>query len=112
MQARNRGLTVGGVCSLLLTVATAGCNDGGAIPPELTESVTSALSAAVSGVITDSIGRPLSGVTVVLSGQQQATVTTGLTGTFSFPISTPGTTASVSVMPTKGGCTFNPSVVN
>ncbi len=39
-------------------------------------------------------------------------MTTGLTGTFSFPISTPGATASVSVMPTKGGCTFNPSVVN
>jgi CxxC motif-containing protein (DUF1111 family) len=112
MQAGSRILTVGGICSLLLTALTAGCNDGGVIPPEFTESVTSALSATVSGVITDSIGRPLSGVTVVLSGQQQATVTTGLTGTFSFPISTSGATASVSVMPTKGGCTFNPSVVN
>jgi CxxC motif-containing protein (DUF1111 family) len=112
MQARNRVLTIGGICWLALAAITAGCNDGGGIPPELTESVTSALSATISGVITDSIGRPLSGVTVVLSGQQQATVTTGLTGTFSFPLSTPGATASVSVMPTKGGCTFNPSVVN
>ena len=111
MQANKRGLATGGICSLVLAM-TAGCNDGGAIPPEFTDSVTSALSATVSGVITDSIGRPLPGVTVVLSGQQQATETTGLTGTFSFPISTPGATASVSVMPTKGGCTFNPSVAN
>src|SRR3954468_19005370 len=114
MQASNRGLTVGGVCSLsfLLAAMTAACSDGGAIPPQFTDSVTSALSATVSGVITDSLGRPLSGVTVVLAGQQQATVMTGLTGTFSFPINTSGSTASVSVMPTRGGCTFNPSVVN
>jgi hypothetical protein len=82
------------------------------MPPQLTESITSALSATISGVITDSIGRPLSGVTVALNGQEQATATTGLTGTFSFPISTPGRTASVSVTPTKGGCTFDPSAAN
>jgi CxxC motif-containing protein (DUF1111 family) len=92
-----------------------GCNGSGdALPtsgPD-TETVVSALSATISGVVTDSIGRPLVGVTVVLSGQQQATQTTGLTGTFSFPVNTPGRTASVSVMPTKGGCTFSPSTVN
>jgi CxxC motif-containing protein (DUF1111 family) len=77
-----------------------------------TETVVSALSATISGTITDSTGRPLSGVTVALTGQQQATQTTGLTGTFSFPVNAPGRTASVSVMPTRGGCTFNPSVVN
>ncbi len=112
MQASHRGFTVGGIVSLILAATAVGCNDGGAVPPQLTESITSALSATVSGVITDSIGRPLPGVTVALNGQEQATTTTGLTGTFSFPISTPGRTASVSVMPTKGGCTFNPSVVN
>ncbi len=45
MQASHRALTIGGVCSLALAAMTAGCNDGGALPPQLTESVTSALSA-------------------------------------------------------------------
>jgi CxxC motif-containing protein (DUF1111 family) len=113
MRASNRRLAVGGVGAMMLAaVVAAGCNDGGGVPPELTETITSALTATISGVITDSTGRPLPGVTVALNGQQQATATTGLTGTFSFPINTPGRTASVSVMPTRGGCTFSPSVAN
>jgi CxxC motif-containing protein (DUF1111 family) len=35
-----------------------------------------------------------------------------LTGTFSFAINVPGATASFSVQPTRGGCTFSPSVAN
>jgi len=113
MRASNRKLGVGAVGLMVVAVAAAaGCSDASALPPDSTESVTSALSATISGVITDSVGRPLSGVSVALNGQQQAMATTGLTGTFSFPINTPGNTASVSVMPTRAGCTFNPSVVN
>ncbi len=113
MQVGNRRFVVGGLCSLAVAAAVLfGCNDGGDVPPGLTESITSALTATISGVITDAVGRPLPGVTVALNGQQQATQTTGLTGTFSFPLNTPGRTASVSVMPTRDGCSFNPSVVN
>lgn len=126
----------------LLVVATAAssCNDGGAAAAQPSgigsgaaaatssgresetvtdgfrqsaiKDVTTFLTATISGVITDSIGRPLAGVKVVLSGQQQAVVMTGSAGTYAFTIKVPGSTASVSVMPTRNGCAFNPSVVN
>ena len=108
-----RKLAIGGMGPLLMAAALASsCSDLGAAPADPTESVTSALTAAISGVITDSIGRPLSGVTVALNGRLQAVATTGLTGTYSFPINIPDRSASFSVMPTKSGCSFNPSVIN
>jgi CxxC motif-containing protein (DUF1111 family) len=112
MKSGHRESTLRGLSVLILL--TTGCGDGGAAPvtSQVIALVTTAFSATVSGVVTDSVGRPLPGVTVALNGQVQATATTGLTGTYSFPINTPGQSASVSVMPTKSGCTFNPSVVN
>jgi CxxC motif-containing protein (DUF1111 family) len=106
-----RGGLMVGLASALAAAGTTSC---GATPdaPETTGTVADPLTATVSGVITDSVGRPLTGVTVALNGAQQATVTTGLTGTFSFVINAPGNRASVSIQPTRGGCTFNPSAVN
>jgi CxxC motif-containing protein (DUF1111 family) len=109
------GLASHGAFSLVVAGAIAvGCG-AGPDPSDPSESVASSsepLTATISGTITDSIGRPLTGVTVTLNGAAQATATTGLTGTYSFPINVGGTRASFSVQPTKGGCTFNPSVAN
>jgi CxxC motif-containing protein (DUF1111 family) len=108
---------VHGSFSLVVAGAIAAGCSGGAGPAgsgstESVGSVAEPLTTTISGTITDSIGRPLTGVTVALNGAEQATATTGLTGTYSFPINVPGTTASFSVQPTKGGCTFSPSVAN
>ncbi len=82
-------------------------------PPEIASSAMTPMSSAtISGVISDSMGRALSDVSVALNGQQQAVATTGITGTYSFTINMPGSTASVSVKPTKSGCSFDPDVVN
>ncbi len=73
---------------------------------------SSALTGTISGTISDTQGRPLQGVSVALNGRTQATTTTGASGTYSFALNVPDASASWSVMPTRGGCTFNPSVVN
>ena len=113
MQTPISSTTVARMCSLILLVA--GCGDTAGPPRELRQAAIGAVAVAVatratvSGVITDSVGRPIPSVTVVLAGSQQATQTTGLTGTYSFPINVP---TSVSVMPSRSGCTFTPSVAN
>jgi len=70
------------------------------------------VTGTISGTISDTQGRPLSGVTVHLDGRTQATATTGAAGTYSFPINVPDATASWAVQPTRTGCAFNPSVAN
>ena len=99
-----------GIAILSLGVAGAGCAN-----EEQGDTVTetsSALTATLSGTISDTQGRPLQGVTVALNGRTQATQTTGATGTYSFALNIPQASASWSIMPTRSGCSFNPSVVN
>jgi len=76
------------------------------------ETTTSELVATISGTISDTQGRPLSGVTVQLAGRTMATQTTGANGTYSFALNIPQTTGSWSVQPARNGCTFNPTVAN
>jgi CxxC motif-containing protein (DUF1111 family) len=76
------------------------------------QATTGALVATISGTISDAQARPLSGVSVTLNGRTQATTTTSAAGTYSFALNVPGATASWSVMPSRGGCTFNPTVAN
>jgi CxxC motif-containing protein (DUF1111 family) len=93
----------------ITTTWLAGCAD------EATEAVSTesgALTATISGTISDTQSRPLQGVTVALNGRTQATATTGANGTYSFPLNIPQGSASWSVMPTRSGCSFNPSVIN
>ena len=71
-----------------------------------------ALVATISGTIRDTLGRPLTNVTVQLNGRTMATRTTGTAGTYSFPLNIPEATGSWSVMPTRSGCSFTPDVVN
>ena len=74
--------------------------------------MSSDLTATLSGTISDTQGRPLQGVTVALNGRTQATQTTGSTGTYSFAVNIPQSSGMWSIMPTRNGCSFNPSVVN
>jgi hypothetical protein len=76
------------------------------------ETTTSELVATISGTISDTQGRPLSGVTVQLNGRTMATRTTGANGTYSFALNIPEATGSWSVQPARNGCTFNPTVAN
>lgn len=106
----------GGITVLVGTAIVVGCSgspeSGSSGSPERTESAGEALTATLSGTIVDTSGKPLSGVTVHLNGATQQTQTTGNTGAYSFPVNVAGSTASFSIMPTRNGCTFNPSVVN
>jgi len=76
------------------------------------ETETSALVATISGTISDTQGRPLSGVFVQLAGRTMASQTTGGNGTYSFALNIPEATASWSVQPARNGCTFAPTVAN
>ena len=103
----------GGLTLAMAAGIAAGCSGADTSgASESVESESDPLTATISGTVTDSVGRPLSGVVVALNGAEQARVTTGITGTFSFPINVPGARASFSIQPTRGGCTFNPSAVN
>jgi CxxC motif-containing protein (DUF1111 family) len=100
----------GGLALMLTGVAAVGC--GTSDDAASTEVTSQDLTASISGTIVDSQGRALNGVTVRLNGRTQATATTGNPGTYSFPINIPDATASWSIMPSRNGCTFNPSVTN
>jgi CxxC motif-containing protein (DUF1111 family) len=92
-----------------------GCSGESGPSPEDVTSTSEALTVTISGTIRDTGGNALSGVTVHLNGNNQATATTGANGTYSFTVTTPNpasATGSWSVQPTRTGCTFNPSVVN
>ncbi len=103
----------GGITLLVGTAIVVGCSGSPeSASQEKTESAGEALAATLSGTILDTSGRPLSGVTVRLNGATQQTQTTGNTGTYAFAVNVAGATASFSIMPTRTGCTFNPSVVN
>ena len=93
----------------LATTWLTGCADDSA---ETVSTESGALTATISGTISDTQSRPLQGVTVALNGRTQATTTTGANGTYSFPLNIPQASASWSVMPTRNGCSFNPSVAN
>jgi mono/diheme cytochrome c family protein len=99
----------GGLGILLASAVAVGC---GGPQGDGTGTATEALTATISGTISDAQGRPLNGVTVRLNGRTQATATTGAPGTYAFPLNVPDATASWSVMPARNGCTFNPSVAN
>ena len=109
IHALGRGLAVGMAGAFALGCGAAPTEDAGS---ESVSSSEDALTATLSGTVRDAQGRALSGVTLALNGRTQATATTGANGTFSFPLNVPGTSASWSLMPTRNGCTFNPSVVN
>jgi len=79
---------------------------------EITGSTSEALVATISGTVADTAGRPLNGVLVMLSGRTMVSQTTGTNGRYSFPINIPQTTGSWAVQPSRGGCTFNPTVAN
>lgn len=105
-----RGLALG-----MAGTALVGCGatpDQAVASDESVGSTAEALVATLSGTISDAQGRPLVGARVALNGRTQAVFTTTTTGTYSFPVNVPGATASWSIMPTRNGCTFNPSVVN
>ena len=93
-----------GTLSALATLAftgfwLTGCANEGADDGVITES--SALTATLSGTISDTQNRPLQGVTVNLNGRTQATATTGASGTYSFSLNIPQASASWSIMPTR-----------
>jgi CxxC motif-containing protein (DUF1111 family) len=102
-----------GAIPLILTGSiVAGCGGLGSDQQDPAEISLNAISATISGTVTDSTGRPLQGVIVALNGRIQRTQTTGTTGTYSFAINLPDQTVSVSLMPSRAGCSFTPDVVN
>ena len=111
------GRAIGVVSSVVLGVAGwAGCEGGGGLSigsqADEVDFTTHALTATLSGTCRDTVGRPLSGVTVHLNGRTQSVQTTGTQGTYSFLLNVPEATGSWSLQPSRGGCSFTPDVVN
>jgi hypothetical protein len=94
--------------SALLACVLLGVACGGRVT-DGTGSTSEAIgSLTVSGVVTDSSGNLVGGVTVTLNGSAQATTATNLQGAYSFSVN-PG---SYSLTPSGSCTTFQPSVVN
>jgi CxxC motif-containing protein (DUF1111 family) len=109
-----RGGTIfgGGVGILIAGFTVIGCGAPQGDDVATATATSQALVGTISGTVSDTAGRPLANVRVVLSGRTQATITTGNTGTYSFALNVPDATASWAVQPTRTGCTFNPTVIN
>jgi CxxC motif-containing protein (DUF1111 family) len=89
-----------------------GCGNPGDGGNDVATTTSQALVATISGTVSDTAGRPLANVHIVLSGRTQSSVNTGNSGTYSFALNVPDVTASWAVQPTRTGCTFNPTVIN
>ena len=121
-----------GIAAAILVGAGTSCSQGpGGIGDPGTEETTGttrealgslpgtngALAILVSGTITGNNSEPLSGVTVTLAGNVEATTTTNSLGYYSFAVDvqgngTGGGSASVSVQPSMSRTTFSPTVQN